>query len=131
MHCSDLKISARLCPTFFYSKREYFKNSFFSANNFAILKLNFDEILSEIRACFQKMENKMWNCRIRCQTLLNSLKFFRNRANYSLLLVLKYSIHIFNSLFRHHPRAGADYGRRLQVDVATAVPLSTIFRAGQ
>ena len=51
----------------------YFKNDFFNISQdfskFAICMLKFDENVSELRECFQKMENDMEICRIVCQMM--------------------------------------------------------------
>ena len=47
---------------FYFSKHELLNKS----ARFAIFMLNVDEMLSPFRECFQKMENDLGSCRIRC-----------------------------------------------------------------
>ena len=72
-----------------------FEIHFIFSAGFAIFMLNVDEIMSEFRECFQKMENTMEICRIGCQILQNSLKCLKPTKLFMIQFIIQFicSIH--------------------------------------
>ena len=80
LHRSDLKSSANMRPTFLLVYKLIFEKLifYFSETN-VIFNLKIDELLSEFRMCFQKMENN--TCRSCCQHLRKCIEMSEIQSN--------------------------------------------------
>ena len=91
LYRSDLKISAKMRPTCLLFRNEFFKKDYFSAM-FAICMLNVDDILSEFREFFQKIDNDMDICRICCTIWRKFPEMYETES------IIRDSIHFLDSL---------------------------------